>query len=241
MSGQQVALVTGAAGGIGAAIVSRLCRDGYAVVAADRRRPDPVGGAATTVLELGYDVADDQACASATSEILRRFGRLDVLVTSAGIAGRAAPIEAQSSADWQRMIDINLSGVFYSCRAAIVPMKLQGYGRIVNIASIAGKEGNPNMVPYSAAKAGVIGLTKALAKEVATSGILVHAVAPAVIHTGLLDQLTESQVAYMTERIPMRRPGRPEEVASLVAFLISAECTFTTGFVHDLSGGRATY
>jgi 3-oxoacyl-[acyl-carrier protein] reductase len=178
---------------------------------------------------------------SAVRQVAAAFGRLDILVNNAGITGRSFPIWELSDEDWRRVIDVDLTSVFYCCRAAVRVMLEQGSGRIVNIASIAGKEGNPTLVPYSAAKAGVIGLTKALAKEVCTRGILVHAVAPAVIGTELLQQMEQGTVDLLVSKIPMGRVGRPEEVAALVAWLASDACSFTTGAVHDLSGGRATY
>ena len=147
----------------------------------------------------------------------------------------------QTDADWQKAIAVNLSGVFYFCRAVLPHMRERKYGRIVNIASIAGKEGNPRMVPYSATKAAVIGLTKSLGKEVATEGICVNAVSPAVVRTRILDQITPEQINYMTERIPMRRTGKPEEIAAVVHFLASPDCSFVTAQCYDVSGGRATY
>jgi 3-oxoacyl-[acyl-carrier protein] reductase len=167
--------------------------------------------------------------------------RVDILVNNAGIGGKAAPLWEQTEEDWQRIIAINQTGVFYCCKAVIGRMREATYGRIVNIASIAGKEGNPNMTGYSATKAAVIGFTKSLAKEVATEGICVNAVAPAVVHTKILDQLTPQQVDYMTQRIPMRRVGKPEEIAAVVHFLSSPDCSFVTGQCYDASGGRATY
>ena len=160
-------------------------------------------------------------------------------MNNAGITGRSFPIWELTDEDWQRVIDVDLTSVFLCCRAAVKVMLRQGSGRIVNIASIAGKEGNPTLVPYSTAKAGVIGLTKALAKEVATRGILVNAVAPAVIGTELLKQMEPSTVDLLVSKIPMGRVGTPEEVAALVAWLASDECSFSTGAVYDLSGGRA--
>jgi 3-oxoacyl-[acyl-carrier protein] reductase len=187
------------------------------------------------------DVADVASISQAVEAILAQTGRVDILINNAGIAGRTAPIWPQSDEDWQKNLAINLTGVFSFCRAVVPHMRSRGYGRIVNIASIAGKEGNPNMTPYSATKGGVIALTKSLGKELATEGICVNSVAPAVVRTDILDQLTPEQVAYMTERIPMKRTGRPEEIAAVVYFLASPECSFVTGQCYDASGGRATY
>ena len=187
------------------------------------------------------DVTRAAEVETAVAQVMGRWGRLDIMVNNAGITGRSFPIWELSDEDWQRVIDVDLTSVFFCCRAAVKVMLPQGSGCIINIASIAGKEGNPTLVPYSSAKAGVIGLTKALAKEVATRGILVHAVAPAVIGTELLKQMEKSTVDLLISKIPMGRVGTPEEVAALVAWLASDECSFTTGAVHDLSGGRATY
>lgn len=173
--------------------------------------------------------------------MLGRTRNIEILVNNAGIAGRAAPLWEQSEEDWQRIIAVNLTGVFHCCRAVISHMRERNYGRIVNIASIAGKEGNPRMTGYSATKAGVIGFTKSLAKEVATENICVNAVSPAVVRTQLLEQLTQEQVDYMTDRIPMRRPGTTEEIAAVVHFLSSPDCSFVTAQCYDASGGRATY
>jgi 3-oxoacyl-[acyl-carrier protein] reductase len=187
------------------------------------------------------DVANAASVGRAVDQVMQQTGQIDILVNNAGIAGPAAFIWEQTDEDWQRNIAINLTGVFNFCRAVVPHMRSRSYGRIVNIASIAGKEGNPRMIPYSATKAGVIGLTKSLGKEVATDGICVNAVTPAVVQTQILDQLTKEQVAYMTERIPMRRTGRPEEIAYVVHFLASTECSFVTAQCYDASGGRATY
>ncbi len=240
----KTALVTGAARGIGLAIATRLAADGLRVALLDRDG-DAVPAAARSVggdaLALVADVTRAREVDAAVARVEREWGRLDVLVNNAGITGRSFPIWELTDEDWQRVIDVDLTGVFLCCRAAVKVMLRQGSGRIVNIASIAGKEGNPTLVPYSTAKAGVIGLTKALAKEVATRGILVNAVAPAVIGTELLEQMEPSTVDLLISKIPMGRVGTPEEVAALVAWLASDECTFSTGAVYDLSGGRATY
>ena len=240
----KTALVTGAARGIGLAIASRLAADGARVAlldldgAAADAAAKKIGSGA---IALAADVTKASEVESAVSRVVQEWGRLDILVNNAGITGRSFPIWELSDEDWRRVIDADLTSVFLCCRAAVKVMLRQGSGRIINIASIAGKEGNPTLVPYSAAKAGVIGLTKALAKEVCTRGILVHAIAPAVIGTELLQQMEKSTVDLLVSKIPMGRMGRPEEVAALVAWLASDDCSFTTGAVHDLSGGRATY
>jgi NAD(P)-dependent dehydrogenase (short-subunit alcohol dehydrogenase family) len=240
----RTALVTGAARGIGLAITERLLREGARVALVDR----DVEAVKSAVSGLGSGAAAIVADVTITADVdravratLERWGRLDVVVNNAGITGPSYPIEKLSDDDWHQVIACDLTSVFLVCRAAIRVMRAAGQGRIVNIASIAGKEGNPTLVPYSAAKAGVIGLTKALAKEVATEGIYVNAVAPAVIETELLQQMTPETVKMLVAKIPMGRVGRPEEVAALVAWLASDECSFSTGAVYDLSGGRATY
>jgi NAD(P)-dependent dehydrogenase (short-subunit alcohol dehydrogenase family) len=240
----QTAIVTGGARGIGAAIATRLAKEGARVLIADidqeaaQTAAEHIGkGAVAYRLDVTDAASWDGAVAAAQST----NGSLSILVNNAGIAGRSAPIWELSVEEWQDLIAIDLTGVFLGCRAVLPTMREAGFGRIVNIASIAGKEGNPNAVPYSAAKSGVIGLTKAVAKEVATSGVLVNAVAPAVIETPILSQVSEEHIRYMTSRIPMGRVGQPEEVAALVAFLCSRELSFSTGAVYDISGGRATY
>jgi len=240
----QTAVVTGAATGIGEAIARRLARAGASVGIADlnlegaTQVAQSIGGASFAV---ALDVTRVESVEAAVQEVLRGSDRIDVWVNNAGIAGRAAPLWDQTDEDWQRIVAINLTGVFHCCRAVIPHMRRRRYGRIVNIASIAGKEGNPNMTGYSATKAGVIAFTKSLGKEVATDGICVNAVAPAVVRTRILEQLTQAQIDYMTERIPMRRTGDPEEIAAVVHFLSSPDCSFVTAQCYDASGGRATY
>jgi 3-oxoacyl-[acyl-carrier protein] reductase len=239
----KTALVTGGARGIGLAITERLLSEGARVAIVDRdpsveavaKRLGPSARALVADVTRSADVDRAVEAAHAWAD------RLDIVVNNAGITGRSYPIWELTDEDWQQVLAVDLTSVFYVCRAAVTRMLPRGAGRIVNIASIAGKEGNPTLVPYSSAKAGVIGLTKALAKEVATRGILVHAVAPAVIGTELLQQMTKDTVDMLVAKIPMGRVGTPAEVATLVAWLASDECTFTTGAVHDLSGGRATY
>jgi 3-oxoacyl-[acyl-carrier protein] reductase len=240
----QTAIVTGAARGIGEAIARRLAAEGAAVMIADideAAARDAARAIGERAAAQALDVTDEASWIATVEAATARWGRIDALVNNAGIAGRSAPAWELSVAEWQQVIAIDLTGVFLGCRAVIPGMAAAGFGRIVNIASIAGKEGNPNAVPYSAAKAGVIGLTKAIAKEVATTGVLVNAVAPAVIETPILEQVSEEHIRYMTSRIPMGRVGKPEEVAALVAFLCSRDLTFSTGAVYDISGGRATY
>jgi len=237
-------MVTGAATGIGEAIAKRLAGAGATVAVADLN----LEGAQAVASSLGngsfgvhLDVTNAASAAAAAAETIRKTGRLDVLVNNAGIGGKAAPLWEQTDEDWQKIIAINITGVFNCSRAVIAHMRERKYGRIVSIASIAGKEGNPNMTGYSATKAAVIGFTKSLAKEVATDGICVNAVSPAVVRTKILEQLTPQQVEYMTSKIPMRRTGEPEEIAAVVHFLSSPDCSFVTGQTYDASGGRATY
>ena len=240
----QTAIVTGAGTGIGEVIATRLAAAGARVAVADidadaaRTVAGKIGGGA---FPLTLDVTSSDQVAAAVEQVIGKTGSLEILVNNAGIAGRAAPIWEQTDTDWHRVMDLNINAAFYMCRAVLPHMRTNGYGRIVNIASIAGKEGNPNMVAYSASKAAVIGLTKSIAKEVATEGICINAVAPAVIRTKILDQLTPAQVDYMVQRIPMKRTGKPEEVAAVVHFLASRDCSFVTGQCYDVSGGRATY
>jgi len=240
----QTAIVTGGARGIGEAICRRLAKAGATVAIADL----DLAGANAVAESIGapsfaiqIDITSADSTGQAVAEVLRKTSRVDILVNNAGIAGRAAPLWDQTADDWRRIIAVNMDGVFNTCRAVIGPMRERKYGRIVNIASIAGKEGNPNMTGYSATKAAVIGFTKSLAKEVATEGICVNSVAPAVVRTPILEQLTEAQISYMTERIPMKRTGSPDEIAAVVHFLASPDCSFVTGQCYDASGGRATY
>jgi NAD(P)-dependent dehydrogenase (short-subunit alcohol dehydrogenase family) len=246
-SGTRVAIVTGAATGIGRATAEQLAREGMAVVVADlngdgaEQVAAALRGEGRSALAVRVDVSQRASVAAMVERTLAEFGRLDVLVNNAGIAGRAAPLTEQTDEDWDTMMAVDLKSVYLCCQAALPAMQKQGSGAIVNVASIAGKEGNPNMVPYSTAKAGVIALSKALGKEVAQQGIRVNAVAPAVIETEILKQLTPQQVEYMKSRVPMGRFGKPEEVAEIIAFLASDASSFVTAQCYDVSGGRATY
>ncbi|MCG2591481.1 SDR family oxidoreductase [Ramlibacter sp. XY19] len=225
----QVAVVTGGASGIGAEVARQLRAADATVVAWDLQGDDAV------------DVTDRSAVERAADRAAQRFGRIDFLVNSAGFAGPTVPLDEYDPAQWQRIVEVNLVGVYNTCRAVVPLMRRAGQGRIVNIASLAGKEGTPNASAYSAAKAGVLALTKSLGKELATTGILVNAIAPAAVRTAILDQMSPQHVQTMIAKSPMQRLGEPEEVAEMVAWLCSGSCTFNTGAVFDLSGGRATY
>lgn len=243
----QVAIVTGAATGIGYGIARRLASEGARLVIVDidgelgeQSASELSARGSDTRLVVG-DVSEQPAADEAVQTALDAWGRIDILVNNAGITGIDGNIWETSLEEMDRVYRINLRGVFAFCHAVIPSMIERDYGRIVNIASIAGKEGNPRMVPYSATKAAVIGLTKSVGKELAKTGIRVNCVTPAVVHTRILDELTPEQVQYMVDRIPIGRTGEIQEIAALVAWLASEECSFSTGGVFDISGGRATY
>jgi len=222
----QVAIVTGAAGGLGSAVAARLAADGATVVPVDVDTAD---------------VTDSDAVATLVSETAASLGRIDILVNNAGIAGPTAPVVEYPMDAWRAVLDVNLGGVFLCTRACLPHMLARGYGRVVNVSSIAGKDGNANMSAYSASKAAVIAFTKSVAKEVATTGVLVNCVVPAAIDAGLTDSAPPEERELFLSRIPMGRLGRADELAELVAWLASPRCSFSTGATFDLTGGRGTY
>jgi 3-oxoacyl-[acyl-carrier protein] reductase len=232
----RVALVTGGSSGIGAAAARRLLDEGARVASFDLDAEAHEG-----VLALAGDVARSSDVEAAVAQTHAQLGPIDVLVCSAGVPGASLPTVDVTDEEWRRVMGINADGVFYSNRAVIPSMVERGYGRIVNVASIAGKEGNPMAGAYSASKAAVIGMTKAIGKDIARTGVIVNCVAPAVIETPILDGITEEHIGYMVDRIPMGRMGEPEEVAALICWLASEECSFSTGATYDISGGRAVY
>ena len=236
-------MVTGAGQGIGEGIATRLSQAGARVAILDTNHAAAVEVALRLKgVGLLCDVSSALSVQQAIVEVQRQLGPIQILVNNAGISGRTLPLWELEESDLDQVYAVNLKGVFLACRAVIPGMLAQGYGRILNVASIAGKEGNPTLIPYSSTKAAVIGLTKALAKEVAGKGnITVNAISPAVIRTKILDGIAKETLQYMVSRIPMGRTGTIEEIAALVHFLVSREASFTTGQCYDISGGRATY
>ena len=239
----RVAIVTGGASGLGRETARRIVAEGGQValwdIDADWLEDARKDVAAARAIAL--DVADGDAVVRAARETAEALGRIDVLVNSAGITGATVPVQDFPLESWLRVIDINLNGLFYCCRAVVPYMLANDYGRIVNVASVAGKEGNPNASAYSASKAGVLGFTKSLGKELATRGVLVNAITPATFESPILDQVPQSQIDYMLSRIPMGRLGDVRESAAMVCFMASEECSFTTAATFDTSGGRTTY
>jgi len=240
----RTAAVTGGAAGIGLAVAWRLAASGARVALWDRDEKmlaDAKAAIGGGTLAFVLDVADADAVQRVTQSTAAAFGGIDALVCSAGITGPNVPLADYPVDAWRQVIDINLNGLFY-CNRAIVPiMQKQDYGRIVNIASVAGKEGNPNASAYSTSKAGVIGLTKSLGKELAKSGIRVNCVTPAAVKTAIFDQMSQQHIDFMLSKIPLARFGTVDEIAAMVCWLASEDCSFSTGAVFDLSGGRATY
>jgi 2-dehydro-3-deoxy-L-rhamnonate dehydrogenase (NAD+) len=240
------AVVTGAARGIGLSVVERMLdskaevslwdMDAHALDAAVKRLAGK-GNVHTTVV----DVTDASSVNAAAQAAIGQMGRVDILVNNAGITGPNQKTWEYTPEDWRKVIDVDLTGPFLCMRALAPGMMKQGYGRIVNVASVAGKEGNPNAPAYSAAKAGLIGLTKSIGKELAQNGVLVNCITPAAVETDIFKQMTEEHIKYMLSKIPMGRFGKIEEVAAMIVWLSSEDCSFTTGGVFDISGGRATY
>ena len=241
----RTAIITGGASGIGLAVASRLARSGADVTLWDASAESLVAAAATLGLPKErthrVDVARADDVSAAFAATVRELGKVDALVNSAGITGPNNVLWEYPVVAWENVLRVNLTGTFLCCRTAVPHMLANGYGRIVNIASVAGKEGNPNASAYSTSKAGVIGLTKSLGKELAKTGIRVNCVTPAAVRTAIFDQMSQQHIDFMLSKIPLARFGTVDEIAALVCWLASEECSFSTGAVFDLSGGRATY
>lgn len=249
LSGQN-AVVTGAAQGLGLAIATRLVQSGANVCLWDLNQGtldqaisdlEPLLSTGQSLVSAVGNVGEASSVTSALAETKSKLGPVDIVVNNAGISGPNVPSWEYPVDDWLSVIQVNLTGTFLVSRAVIPGMIERDYGRIVNIASVAGKEGNPNAPAYSSSKAGIIGLTKTLGKELANTGITVNCVTPAAVRTAIFDQMTQEHVDFMLSKIPMGRFGQPEEIAALVAWLCSPECSFSTGATFDISGGRATY
>lgn len=237
------AVITGGASGLGKETAKRIVAEGGKVALWDinAERLSHAKGEVRATHIVTLDITDPKAVAAAAKETARALGKIDILIASAGITGATVPVHEFPIESWQHVINVNLNGLFYCCRE-IVPFMLEnGYGRIVNIASVAGKEGNPNASAYSASKAGVIGLTKSLGKELATKNVTANCITPATFESPILEQLPQSQVDYMRSKIPMGRLGEVSEVAAMVCFMASEECSFTTAATFDVSGGRTTF
>ncbi|AOH83586.1 3-oxoacyl-ACP reductase [Sphingomonas panacis] len=239
----RTAIVTGGASGLGKAVATRIVAEGGTVALWDVNADALTAAQAETgaVAVFALDVSDQAQVEAAAAGANAALGRIDILVNSAGITGATAPVHEYPLESWRRVIDINLNGLFYCCRAVVPFMLAGGYGRIANLASVAGKEGNPNASAYSASKAGVIGLTKSLGKELAEKGVIANALTPATFESPILAQLPQSQVDYMRSKIPMGRLGEIDESAAMVCFMVSEECSFTTASTFDTSGGRTTF
>jgi 3-oxoacyl-[acyl-carrier protein] reductase len=242
----RVAVITGGAQGIGYAVAERMLRSGASVSLWDINEAQlaKAGGALATLGKVGTEVVeltDEASVQAATQATLKKFGRLDALVNSAGITGGNGTTWELAPDVWRRVIEVNLIGCYLTCRSVVPHMIAAGYGRIVNIASVAGKEGNPNASHYSASKAGLIGLTKSLGKELAKTGVLVNAVTPAAAKTPIFDSMKSEHIEFMLSKIPMGRFLEVNEAAAMIVWLSTADCAFSTGAVFDLSGGRATY
>lgn len=237
----QTAVITGGGSGIGLALAQRLSAEGAKVSAWDISESALNAGLASFAHSVVVDQSDEEAVERATALTLKTFGSIEVLVVSAGITGPTAPLVNYSSEDWRRVMEVNVNGTFYVNRAIVPHMVARGYGRIVNVASVAGKEGNPNASAYSTSKAAVIGLTKSLAKELARTGVTVNATTPAAVQTAIFEQMSKEHIEFMLSKIPMGRFGTVEENAALIAWLASRECSFCTGAVFDITGGRSTY
>ena len=237
------AIITGGASGLGKETAKRLIGEGAKVALWDlneealERAKQEVGAAHVVAL----DICDPALVVAAAADSAKALGKIDILVNSAGITGATAMVHEYPIDSWRRVIDINLNGLFYCCRAVVPFLLANKYGRIVNVSSVAGKEGNPNMSAYSASKAGVIGLTKSLGKELATHNVMVNSITPATFESPILDQLPQSQIDYMRSKIPMGRLGVVAEVAAMICFMASEECSFTTAATFDISGGRTTF
>ena len=238
------AVISGGASGIGLSVARRLVAEGAMVCLWDRDREALAAARKAInpdVVTMPVDVTDWSAVDDAAIKLRERFGGIDVLVCSAGVTGPNVPLWDYPVDAWRAVMDVNINGLFHCNRAVVPHMLAGGYGRIVNIASVAGKEGNPNASAYSASKAAVIGLTKSLGKELATKNVTVNAVTPAAVKTPIFDQMTQAHIDFMLSKIPLGRFGTTDEIAALVCWLASGECSFTTGAVFDASGGRATY
>jgi 3-oxoacyl-[acyl-carrier protein] reductase len=239
----RTAIITGGASGLGKAVAKRMVAEGGKVALWDLNRETLAAAKSETGAShiVALDVSDHAAVERAAADSAAALGKLDILVCSAGITGATMVVQDYPIDSWRRVIEINLNGVFYCCRAAVPLLLANGYGRIVNVSSVAGKEGNPNASAYSASKAGVIGFTKSLGKELAGKGVIVNALTPATFESPILAQVPQSQIDYMRSRIPMGRLGEVEESAAMICFMASEECSFTTASTFDTSGGRTTF